>query len=70
MLILSDILHDMHWIVVIVGCLLCIATALGSRKQNVVLLVLYLAFVQLGAILYRLWPRGYVVLIPSLLSLV
>ena len=45
MLILSDILHDMHWIVVIVGCLLCIAAALGSRKQNVVLLVLYLAFV-------------------------
>ena len=104
MLILRDILHDMHWIVVIVGCLLCIAAALGSRKQNVVLLVLYLAFVvymtlagerggrpgvsldlfwshrrfftntilreqiinniwlfvQLGAILYRLWPRGYV----------
>ena len=69
MLILSDILHDMHWIVVVAGCLLCIAAALGSRKQNAVLLVLYLAFVQLGAILYRLWPRGYVVLIPSLLSL-
>lgn len=113
MLFLSDILHEMHWIVVVVGCLLCIAAALGNRKQNAVLLVLYLAcvvymtlagerggrpgvsldlfwsyrrfftntilreqiinniwlFVPLGAILYRLWPRGYVVLIPSLLSL-
>ena len=113
MLFLSDILHEMHWIVVVVGCLLCIAAALGRRKQNAVLLVLYLAFavymtlagerggrpgvsldlfwsyrrfftntilreqiinniwlfVPLGAILYRLWPRGYVVLIPSLLSL-
>ena len=26
-------------------------------------------FVPLGAMLYRLWPRGYVVLIPVLLSL-
>ena len=26
-------------------------------------------FVPFGAILYRLWPKGYVVLIPSLLSL-
>ena len=113
MLFLSDILHEMHWIVVIAGSLLCIATALGSRKQNAVLLVLYLAFivymtligeragiagvrldlfwsyrlffispvmrqqiinniwlfVPLGAMLYRLWPRGYVVLIPVLLSL-
>ena len=113
MLFLSDILHEMHWIVVVVGCLLCIAAALGSRKQNAVLLVLYLAFivymtligeragiagvrldlfwsyrlffispvmrlqilnniwlfVPLGAMLYRLWPRGYVVLIPVLLSL-
>ena len=100
-------------LIVIVGCLLCIAAALGSRRQNAVLLVLYLAFVvymtligerawiagvrldlfwsyrlffispvmrlqilnnswlfvPLGAMLYRLWPRGYVVLIPVLLSL-
>ena len=114
MLFLSNILHEMHWIVVVVGCLLCIAAALGSRKLNAVLLVLYLAFivymtligeraggpgvrldlfwsyilffispvmrlqilnniwlfVPLGAILYRLWPRGYVVMIPVLLSLV
>ena len=114
MLFLSDILHEMHWIVVVAGSLLCIAAALGSRKQNAVLLVLYLAFivymtligeragiagvrldlfwsyrlflispvmrlqilnniwlfVPLGAMLYRLWPRGYVALIPVLLSLV
>ena len=114
MLFLSDILHEMHWIVVVAGCLWCIAAALGSRKQNAILLILYLAFivymtligeragvpgvrldlfwsyrlffispvmrlqilnniwlfVPLGAMLYRLWPRGYVALIPVLLSLV
>ena len=113
MLFLSNILHEMHWIVVVAGCFLCIAAALGSRKQNAILLILYLAFivymtligeragvpgvrldlfwsyrlffispvmrlqilnniwlfVPLGAMLYRLWPRGYVVLIPILLSL-
>ena len=38
-------MHEIHWIVVVAGCLLCIAAALGSRKQNAILLILYLAFI-------------------------
>ena len=113
MLLLSDILHQMHWIVIVVACLLCVMAVTGSRRRCVVLLVAYLGFilymtlmgergtepglklqlfwsykrffrnailrkeilnniwlfVPVGAMLYRLLPKWYVVLISPLMSL-
>ena len=113
MLLLSDILHQMHWIVIVVACLLCVMAATGSRRRCVVLLVAYLGFilymtlmgergtepglklqlfwcykrffrnailrqeilnniwlfVPVGALLYWLLPKWYVVLIPPIMSL-
>ena len=113
MLLLSDILHQMHWIVIVVACLLCVMAAAGSRRWCVVFLVAYLGFilymtfvgrgddetgmklqlfwsykrffrnailrkeilnniwlfVPVGAMLYRLLPKWYVVLIPPIMSL-
>lgn len=113
MLLLSDILHQMHWIVIVVACLLCVMAAAGSRRRCVVFLVAYLGFilymtfvgrgddetgmklqlfwsykrffrnailrkeilnniwlfVPVGAMLYRLLPKWYVVLISPLMSL-
>ena len=102
----------MHWVVIVVACLLCVMAAAGSRKRCAVLFVAYLAFilymtfvrrdnetgmklqlfwsykrffrnailrkeilnniwlfVPVGALLYRLLPKWYVVLIPPIMSL-